>query len=88
MSSRREEWIFVVCLLFVAALYVALRFTLNHEYAGATWNDLSALRAPAPFGRRVLVPLLTRPLVLEGMSVARAFALAEFVSVLALGAGL
>lgn len=88
MSSRRREWMFVLSLALLSVVYVALRFSLNREYAGARWNDLSALRAPAPFGRRVLVPLITRPLVLEGMSVRRAFAGAEFVATFALGTGL
>lgn len=76
----------VVVLIAVSA-YVALRFKMNREYSGANWASLVELRAPRPFGHRVLVPLFARS-VASIWTTSTAFIVAETVAVLALLGGL
>ncbi len=52
----------LLVLLTTAAGYAALRLAMNHEFAGAPWDELLAFTAPKPFGLRVLIPLLVWPL--------------------------
>jgi hypothetical protein len=53
--------------------YAILRFKLNIEYSGATWKQLFDLAAPIPFGYRILVPILSKPLVYCGATIQQAY---------------
>ncbi|MEM7155442.1 MAG: hypothetical protein AAF799_21510 [Myxococcota bacterium] len=66
--SRRARFWWWVVLVLLASGYAALRLTMNEEYRVAPWAAIVELRAPLPFGHRVLVPLLARPLVDAGVS--------------------
>ncbi len=78
---RGEAWSIAIVTAMVAAAYVAMRFQMNVEFRSAPWAHLVALEAPLPFGHRVLVPLLCRPLLAWGLSVELALAAWEWVSV-------
>jgi hypothetical protein len=67
-------WLFVVVL---AVGWTVLRLTMNREFRDASWADLLSLEAKLPFGHRVLVPLLARPLVGWGLDVHVAWGLFE-----------
>lgn len=54
---------FVLLLLLISLSYSFLRFSLNTEYSGATWQSMYDLNAQLPFGYRILIPVLCRPLV-------------------------
>ena len=73
-----------VALGLAAAAYVTMRLTFNEQFEGATWRDLVELRAPLPFGHRVLVPWLCRPFVAAGASIRQAFAVAEWMAAVGL----
>lgn len=73
-----------LALLVAAGAYAALRFAMNREFEGATWNDLLAMRAPLPYGHRILVPWLSRPLVKAGLSVRDAFTVFEWLATMGL----
>lgn len=75
MKARR--WALV---LLASAVWVALRLTFNREYEGAPWDALVAGTAKLPFGHRVLVPWLVRPVVRAGVSVRSAFAVVEWLA--------
>ncbi|MCA9650023.1 MAG: hypothetical protein KC501_08950 [Myxococcales bacterium] len=75
--ARVAWWVVVVVL---AAGYAALRLTMNEQYKVAPWPALVELRAPLPFGHRVLVPLLTRPLLATGLPLPLALGIWEAVS--------
>lgn len=64
---------YLLTILLVSISYTCLRFTLNIEYGGATWKMLYELVAPVPFGNRILVPLLSRPLVAVDFDIKIAF---------------
>ncbi|MEX1364567.1 MAG: hypothetical protein AB1Z98_15680 [Nannocystaceae bacterium] len=74
-SRARAAWWVVVLVL--AAGYAALRLTMNEQYDVAPWSALVQLRAPLPFGHRVLVPLLVRPLLALGLPLPLALGLWE-----------
>lgn len=57
---------------------------MNREYGPASFDALVELRAPMPFGNRVLVPLLCRPFVEAGVSVQHAFGVSEWLATIAL----
>jgi hypothetical protein len=77
-SGLRSSWI--AALILVTA-YASLRLGLNTQYENATWQQLYDLSAPMPFGHRVLVPLLSRPLVeLLDLAVPHAFLIFEALS--------
>jgi hypothetical protein len=57
---------------------------MNREYAQASFAALVELRAPLPFGHRVLVPLLCRPFVDAGVSVQWAFGVSEWLATIVL----
>lgn len=57
---------------------------MNREYASATLTALVELQAPAPFGQRVLVPLVCRPFVHAGVPVHTVFAIAEWLATIVL----
>ncbi|MGQ0529373.1 MAG: hypothetical protein ACT4PG_06030 [Panacagrimonas sp.] len=84
--------LFLSAVLAVSIAYADLRLRLNSQYSGATWQQLHDLTAPIPFGHRVLVPLLARPIVDLGASLPDAFHVLEaastFAMILALRAGL
>ncbi|MEM9460771.1 MAG: hypothetical protein AAGF11_41795 [Myxococcota bacterium] len=76
LSGReRLAWWGVVIVL--AAGYAALRLTMNEEYRVAPWAALVEFRAPLPFGHRVLIPLLVRPLLAAGISLPLALGILE-----------
>ncbi len=76
-------------LLLLCAAYSVLRLDLNVEYRGARWEDLVQLRAPQPFGFRVLVPFAVGVLRSAlGGSLENWFVFSEFVATAALFAGL
>ena len=70
----------IVLLPFIVAYgYAVLRFKMNIEFAGATWDQLYDLTAQKPYGHRILVPLMSRPLVrFGGASVRDAYMFYEF----------
>jgi hypothetical protein len=72
-----------IALALAAAAYVVLRLQMNHEFEGAPWAALVDGTAKLPFGHRVLVPLLVRPFVAAGVSIKSAFAVTEWVAVIA-----
>jgi hypothetical protein len=57
---------------------------MNREYGPASFAALVELRAPLPFGHRVLVPMLCRPFVDAGVPVAWAFGVSEWLATMAL----
>jgi hypothetical protein len=79
---------FALAALLVSWCYAALRFHLNGEYSGATWEQLYQLTAPIPFGSRLLVPILSRPIVLLGFSIRDAYFFWEMAASFALAVGL
>lgn len=86
MAGReRLAWWGVVVLL--AAGYAALRLTMNEEYRVAPWAALVELRAPLPFGHRVLMPLLARPLLATGISLPLSLGILEAAAAVGLVGG-
>jgi hypothetical protein len=73
-----------LALALVAAGWTALRFAMTRQFQPASWQALVDLRAPLPFGHRVLVPLLSRPFVDAGAPVAAVFAVSEFLATVVL----
>lgn len=63
------------------------RTRMGEEYGPANWERLVELRAPLPFGHRVLVPWLTRPVLDMGVSIRDAFTGWEAVATFALVLG-
>lgn len=63
----------------VALCYAALRFTYNFT-VGTTWQDIYDLAIAVPFGNRILIPVLSRPLVWAGLSLYRTYQFWEVVS--------
>ncbi len=53
---------------------------MTRQFQPASWQALVELRAPLPFGHRVLVPWLVRPFVDAGVPVGTAFAVSELVA--------
>lgn len=76
----RERLVWWVVVVILAAGYAALRLTMNEEYRVAPWAALVELRAPLPFGHRVLVPLLARPLLAAGASMPLALGVLEAIA--------
>lgn len=71
---------FLVYTALLSLSYAFLRFEVNREYSGATWQQLYELAAPIPFGLRMLVPLLSRPLVEGvGLTITQAYFVWEFI---------
>lgn len=79
-TQLQKEWLYAAIVLMVAVSYTMLRFTLNVQYAGANWSSLYNFEAPIPFGYRVLIPILSRPLVYAGASIKQAYMVWEFLS--------
>lgn len=84
MTDRRWPILPALALCVVAAAWAALRLAMNREYASATLTMLVELGAPAPFGQRVLVPLVARPFVQAGLPVHGVFGVAEWLASIAL----
>ena len=79
---RGRAWL---ALLVLAAGYAALRLDMNHEFEGASWDELLAFTAAKPFGLRVLIPLLAWPLhTLLRMPTTWVFGLFEALATMAL----
>ncbi|HET6585090.1 MAG TPA: hypothetical protein VFG69_16650, partial [Nannocystaceae bacterium] len=72
----------------VAAGWTALRFAMTRQFGPASWQALVELRAPLPFGHRVLVPAIVRPFVAAGVPVGTAFAVSEWIATIVLVLGL
>ncbi len=68
-----DNALFIVCSMIASLAYAILRFKLNIEYSGATWKQLFDLAAPIPFGYRILVPILSKPLVYCGATIQQAY---------------
>lgn len=84
-SSRGSLRIPVLTVCLVVTGYALLRLVMNREYEGATWEQLYSLQAPLPFGHRILIPLLCRPLVDGlGLPIRQAFQVFEILSGFAL----
>lgn len=78
-DARRDlGWIAIVAI--GGVVYAGLRAAFTHEYSAAPWSKLLAFEAPLPFGHRVLVPWLVRPLVDAGRSPADVFAIVEGIA--------
>jgi hypothetical protein len=73
----------------VAALcYAALRFTFNPPFDATFFQKIYDFIAPVPFGKRVLIAWLARPLVAGGLSISGAYQFWEACSAFALLLGL
>ena len=83
-SVDRRTWRFALALAIVAASWTALRFAMTRQFGPASWQALVELRAPLPFGHRVLVPALVRPFVEAGVPVGTAFAVSEWLATIVL----
>ncbi len=81
-ASSRATWIVAVVL--VSCVWAVLRLAMTREYGPASWSALVELRAPLPFGHRVLIPLLARPFVHAGAPVAWVFGVSEALATIAL----
>lgn len=81
-TGRPWRWWLLVAGM--ALVWAVLRLSMNREYREATWADLLQLDAPLPFGHRILVPLLARPLVSLGIDLPVAWGAFEVVSMVAL----
>ncbi len=64
----------------VAVGWAVLRLAMNRQYGQASWETIVQLRAPLPFGHRVLVPMLVRPFVDAGVPIAWAFTVSEWLA--------
>lgn len=82
--AHRSWWSGALAILVVAAGWTALRFAMTRQFQPASWQALVDLRAPLPFGHRVLVPLLARPFVDAGVPVGTAFAVSELAATIVL----
>jgi hypothetical protein len=82
--TRVDRLRFALGLALVAACWTALRFAMTRQFGPASWQALVELRAPLPFGHRVLVPALVRPFVEAGVPVGSAFAVSEWLATMVL----
>jgi hypothetical protein len=82
--ESRHPWGWWLLLVVLSIGWAVLRLSMNQEFRGAKWATLLAFDAPLPFGHRVLVPLLARPLVSAGLDVALAWGVFEVVAMVAL----
>lgn len=80
----RRPWGWWLLVVGLAVGWAVLRIAMNREFRGAPWAALLALDAPLPFGHRVLVPLLARPLVAAGFDVAVAWGVFEVAAIVVL----
>ena len=87
-NARRGDVAYFVLLGILALVYTALRYTFNPEFDASFYQKIYDLVAPVPFGKRILMALLARPLAGGGLSVARAFQAWEVISTFCLFAGL
>lgn len=69
----------LVAFAIVAAGWAVVRLAMNRQYGPASWEMIVELRAPLPFGHRVLVPLLVRPFVDAGVPIGWAFTVTEWL---------
>lgn len=84
-AGRSARLAGAAALTLLAASWAALRLQFNGEYKGAPWAEILGLSAPLPFGHRVLVPLLARPLLaLTGWPLALVWGVFEAAAALAL----
>ena len=83
-AERRERALVLVAFALVAAGWAVLRLAMNRQYGPASWEMIVELRAPLPFGHRVLVPAIVRPFVAAGVPIGWAFAISEWLATIAL----
>jgi hypothetical protein len=86
-DANREPgrpWGWWLLLVLLAIGWAVLRLSMNREFHGAKWSTLLSFEAPLPFGHRVLVPLLARPLVSAGVDVPMAWGVFEVGATVAL----
>jgi hypothetical protein len=74
--------------IIIAICYTTLRFYLNIEYNGATWEQIYNLTAPIPFGYRILIPVISRPIVQFGFTIKEAYMFWEVIFTILLIYGL
>lgn len=67
-------------MLACAVAYACARARWTHEYSAVPWRRLLALEAPLPFGHRVLIPWLSRPIVEAGVDPGVVFGVVEAIS--------
>ena len=92
-SARRRfrlpaEAGFHALLAVAATCYAALRFTFNPPFDATFFQKIYDFIAPVPFGKRVLIAWLARPLVAGGLSISGAYQFWEACSAFALLLGL
>jgi hypothetical protein len=83
-EPRRQRVWNLAAFAIVAAGWAVVRLAMNRQYGPASWQMLIELRAPLPFGHRVLVPLLVRPFVDAGVPIGWAFTVTEWLGTFAL----
>jgi hypothetical protein len=84
MLLGRVPWRWWMLVVALAVGWAVLRLAMNREFRDAPWSALLALEARLPFGHRVLVPLLARPLVDRGLDVRIAWGGFETLATVAL----
>ena len=82
LPRRPWGWWLLVCALSVG--WAVLRLAMNREFQGAKWASLLALDAPLPFGHRVLIPVLARPLASAGLDLPLVWGVFEVLSMVGL----
>ncbi len=80
--------LYVFLMLFMSLCYTILRYKFNFEWHAATQQQIYELIAAPPFGKRVLISLLSRPFVFCGLTVHIAFFLLEILSTFFIFSGL
>jgi len=71
--SSPDRILYYLLTVLISISYTCLRFTMNVEFNWATWKMLYDLTAAIPYGNRILVPLLSRPLVALGSDIRGAY---------------
>ena len=79
---------FLAALGLISLCYAALRFTFNPPFDETFFRKIYDFVAPIPFGKRVLIAGLSRPLVAAGLSISGAFQVWEAISTFCLLLGL
>ena len=83
-NKIKSNYIYYLIIIILSTCYTAARFDLNTEYKNATWAQIFNLEAPIPFGYRILVPIISKPIVYFGASIKSAFMFWELISLITL----
>jgi hypothetical protein len=83
-ASRWQHARLLLAFVLVAAAWAVLRLAMTRQYDPASWEMLVELRAPLPFGHRVLIPLVARPFVHAGVAIGTVFVVSEGLATVAL----